>query len=190
MPRTRTFIAVPLSQGIRDRLLSWRVQWGRQAQDVKWVEPDNLHVTLIFLGEVDNREVPQVCSLTEEAVALAELSAFSMKVKGVGCFPNVRRPRIIWAGVEQGAEELIRVHDALEATLETLGYRREERRFTPHITLGRTRSDGPLTQLGQWLTESAAAEAGEMTVQEIHVMGSELTRSGPQYTVLGRVPLA
>lgn len=189
MTRIRTFIAVPLSQGIRDRLQSIRIPVARQLQDVKWVEAENQHVTLVFLGEVDNREVPQVCSLAQDAVSLADVTAFSLRVKGIGCFPNIRRPRVIWAGIEQGADELIRVHDALEATLETMGYRREERRYTPHITLGRTKSDGPLSQLTNWLTESERVDVGEMIVDEIHIMGSELLRSGPHYTVLGRVPL-
>jgi 2'-5' RNA ligase len=82
-----------------------------------------------------------------------------------------------------------RIHAALEEPLTELGYRREERRYVPHVTLGRVKSDPPTDKLARGLHQYLGWKAGEMEVRELHVMSSELTRSGPLYTVLGRVPL-
>src|ERR1700681_3615489 len=100
MPRTRTFIGIELGKAIRDRLIGLQESLTASAAGVKWVEPDNLHVTLLFLGEVDDRELPGVCRAAQEAVA--DLPAFPLSIEGAGCFPNPRRPRVLWVGVVQG----------------------------------------------------------------------------------------
>jgi len=184
-PRTRTFIALELEKGIRDRLIALQESLAQAAEGVKWVEPENLHVTLLFLGEVDNRETPAVCRVVAECCAA--LSSFPMSIETVGCFGNPRRPRTIWTGVGTGAQEVCTLHDALEPPLLDLGcYRREDRKYTPHITLGRVRTDRPLDQLATALRQKAGWRGGEQTVREVLVMGSELTSDGPVYTVLGR----
>jgi len=185
MPRVRTFIAIDLGKPIRDRLVALQQALARAGTEVKWVEPENMHLTLLFLGEVDMLDVPKVC----EAVAdgSRQQPAFAVNVETAGCFPNPRRPRILWAGVGQGVLEVCALHDLLEAPLLALGcYRREERKYTPHITLGRVRSEGPTDKLSSALAKQAAWQGGETLVREVHVMGSELTADGPVYTVLGR----
>jgi 2'-5' RNA ligase len=188
MPRIRTFIAVDVGKENRDRIVSLQESLARSGTEVKWVEPENLHVTLLFLGEVDAREVPRVCQIVQEGVAARP--AFSMTVGGVRSFGNPRRPRTVWVGITEGAEQLVAIHDALEPPLEELGYRREERRFTPHITMGRVRSDRGADALAAALAKRADWAAGDVTVDEILVMGSELTSDGPVYTVLSRAKLA
>jgi RNA 2',3'-cyclic 3'-phosphodiesterase len=189
MPRTRTFIAVELSEDVREQLLALQKSLDAAKADVKWVEPENLHVTLLFLGEVDDRELPAVCRAVQEAIA--ELPAFTLSVQGVGCFPNPRRPRVVWAGIGQGLQETVAVHDAIEGPLLDLGcYRREERKYTPHITLGRRRSEGPADTLGRELARHQGWSAGESSVEAIHVMASELSSHGPHYTTLSRAKLA
>jgi RNA 2',3'-cyclic 3'-phosphodiesterase len=186
--RIRTFLAVDLSKAIRDRAVALQTRLARAGTEVKWVEPENLHVTLLFLGEVDDREIVQVCRLAKQRTA--EQPSFPMSLESVGCFPNARRPRIIWMGVGEGAQPLCAVHDALELSLSELGYRREERRFKPHATLGRVKSDRPTDKLSHALLAEAAWKGGETVVGEILIMGSELTPHGPVYTVLGRAGLA
>lgn len=189
MARLRTFIALDLSSAIRDRLVSLQEKLAGGGAKVKWVEPENLHITLLFLGEVDQRAVVDICRAVSEAAS--GVQAFSLTMEGAGAFPNVRRPRIVWAGVGAGAAEVCALHDALEKPLLELGcYRREERKFTPHVTLGRIRNEqgspsleGPLRKLEKW-------KGGETTIQEVHVMSSELTREGPVYTVLSRARLS
>jgi len=188
MARLRTFIAVDLGQAIRDRCIAMQENLARLGASAKWVEPDNLHVTLLFLGEVDERDVPAVC--TAVGTVCAEHDAFTLSVEKVGCFGSPRRPRTFWVGVGEGATELIALHDALEPPLLDLGcYRREERQFTPHITLGRAKGGDAGESLVAGLRKYATWSAGEVEVREIQVMSSELTRDGPIYGVLSRARL-
>ena len=123
---------------------------------MKWVEVENLHVTLLFLGEVDERELPPLCRAV--SVVCGRHDRFDLSVETVGCFPNPRRPRVVWAGVGMGGPELVALHDALEPPLLELGcYRREERQYTPHITLGRVKSDRSRRRAGR-----GAGEEGEL----------------------------
>src|SRR5207245_1299778 len=124
--RLRTFIAVGLDKPVRDRTLSLQEVLGKTGADVKWVEPENVHLTLLFLGEVGDRDLPSVCRVVAETCA--NQPPFAMSVEGAGCFPNPRRPRTLWIGVGAGTQELVALHDALEPPLLDLGcYRREGR---------------------------------------------------------------
>jgi 2'-5' RNA ligase len=189
MSRVRTFIAIDPGQPIRDRLVSLQQNLARSGTEVKWVESENLHVTLLFLGEVDMLDSPKVCAaVTGSAI---QEPAFAMSIESAGCFPHPRRPRILWAGVGQGTQRICALHDNLETPLLALGcYRREERKYTPHITLGRVRSAGPTERLAVALAGQVGWKGGETVVREVLVMGSELTPSGPVYTVLSRAKLA
>jgi 2'-5' RNA ligase len=189
MSRVRTFIAIDPGKAIRDRTVGLQETLARAGAQVKWVEPDNLHVTLLFLGEVDMVDVPALCQAVEDAVQ--QHPAFPLTIEMVGCFPNSRRPRILWVGVGEGVQEVVALHDALEPPLLELGcYRREERQYTPHITLGRVRSERPADNLGAALARHAGWKGGATTVHEIHIMSSELTPQGPVYTVLSRAKLS
>src|SRR5437899_12071622 len=115
MKRTRTFIALDPGKAIRDRLVSLQENLGKAGADVKWVEPDNLHLTLLFLGEVDAREVPAVCAAVDEVCRA--VPPFAMTLAGAGAFPTPRRPRTLIVHVTQGAEQLKALHDALERPL-------------------------------------------------------------------------
>lgn len=188
MARIRTFIAVDVGEAVRQRAVALQQKLATNTNDVKWVEPDNIHVTLLFLGEVDDRALPSVCRAV--ATCCQEQAAFSMEIEGVGCFPNARRPRILWVGVGEGTQELIALHDALEAPLLDLGcYRREERKYTPHLTLGRVKSERPSDDLGLAMAKQSTWKGGTVAVDEVLVMSSELRSSGPVYAVLSRAGL-
>src|SRR5262249_24294202 len=130
MSRLRTFLAVPLAEETRWRLVELQRCFGLSGSEVKWVEPENLHVTLVFLGDVSAEEIPGVCRAAQDAVA--ELPPFMLTIQDVGCFPHTRRPRILWAGVATGAEALTRLYEQLTLYLEVLGFRRDERAYAPH----------------------------------------------------------
>jgi 2'-5' RNA ligase len=188
MSRIRTFIGIDVGKPIRDRLVNLQETLSRAGAEVKWVEPENLHVTLLFLGEVDEREVPAVCSVVGESVA--QHQPFAMSIETAGCFPNPRRPRVLWVGVGEGAQDVCALHDSLETPLLDLGcYRREDRKYTPHVTLGRVKSDRPADKLAVALAKNAAWKGGDSTVHEVHVMSSQLGSKGPVYTVLSRAKL-
>jgi 2'-5' RNA ligase len=188
MPRVRTFIALDPGPAIRDRMEALQESLARTGAEVKWVERQNLHVTLLFLGEVDNRDLLPVCRAVE-AVAQGR-QAIEVSVEGTGCFPNMRRPHVLWIGVGKGLQEVCALHDALEKPLLELGcYRREERHFTPHVTLGRIRSERPVEPLTAALMKEKDYAAGATVIGEVQVMSSELSPKGPVYTVMSRAKL-
>jgi 2'-5' RNA ligase len=188
MSRLRTFIAVGIDKTIRDRAEALQQALGRSGVEVKWVEPGNLHVTLLFLGEVEDRSVPDVCRVVAECAA--EHEPFEMSIEAAGAFPTIRRPRTLWVGVGAGQQELVALHDELEPPLLDLGcYRREERQYTPHLTLGRVRSERGSEPLATALTRHAGWQCGQLRVREVLVMSSELRAEGPEYTVLSRAKL-
>jgi 2'-5' RNA ligase len=188
MARIRTFLAINLGGKIRDQLASLQEQLAIEAPDVKWVEPKNLHITLLFLGEVDARETIDICRAAQKAVA--EMPSFSVSVEGANCFGSPRRPRTLWVGVGAGLEEVVAVHDAIEAPLLDLGcYRREARAYTPHVTIGRVTGEQLNDNLAKALASHKTWSAGETQVREVQIMSSELTRDGPTYTVMGRAKL-
>lgn len=188
MARIRTFIAVDVGDTIRASAVGLQRRLERTAAGVKWVEADNLHITLLFLGEVDELEVLRVC---RAVAAVAQTTApFTLVVEGLGAFPHTRRPKILWVGVKDGTEELRHLHEALEAPLLAMGaYRREERAYTPHLTLGRLSDEDRADRWAPVFTKHADWQAGETTVSEVLVMSSELRREGPVYTVLSRTQL-
>ncbi len=189
MPRIRTFIALDPGKAVRDRMVILQEKLKQSVSDVKWVEPSNLHLTLLFLGDVDQRDLASVCRIVSDQTS--QTPQFPMTVETAGCFPNLRRPRVLWVGVGEGAQEICTLHDAIEQPLLDLGcYRREDRKFTPHITLGRVKRDVRMDDLSAALAKRADWKAGETTVKELVVMSSELTPDGPIYTVLSRAKLA
>ncbi len=187
MARIRTFIAVAIDKAIRDRAIALQESLGRAGADVKWVEPENMHVTLLFLGEVEDRTVPAVCRVVADVAA--GLAPFDIRVEGAGCFPSPRRPRTLWVGIGEGVQELVALHDALELPLLDLGcYRREERKYTPHLTLGRVKGETGAQELMTALARRTDWQGGQVRVSEVLVMSSDfgLRPGGPTYTVLGR----
>jgi 2'-5' RNA ligase len=188
MARLRTFIAVDVGKSIRDRCVALQETLARSGAEIKWVEPENIHVSLLFLGEVNEREIHDLCVAVGDCCA--EVEAFQMSVETVGCFPNPRRPRVVWAGIGAGKHELVALHDALEGPLLELGcYRREERSYTPHVTLGRVKADSAPDRLGTAIARQSGWQGGVVDVREVHVLSSELRPSGPLYTVLSRAKL-
>jgi len=188
MATLRMFTAVDATAAIRKRACQLIERLQSTPAKVKWVGAAELHWTLKFLGEVQTQEIPRVCDAV--SVAVAELSSFEVEALGADAFPTAQRPRTLWLGVSRGEDEFVALHDRIESALAPLGYREEQRRFRPHMTLGRVRhSPYGIAELGRLVTEHATFAAGEMTVSEVVVFSSRLERQGPVYEVLGRAPL-
>lgn len=158
----------------------------RSQADVKWVEEENFHLTLKFLGEVDPGRLGEVAGALRSAVR--EVPAFRFQATGTGAFPSPRRARVIWVGVGEGTSQLRHLAARVDAELARLGFPPEERPFTPHLTLGRVRSPRGLDELAR-LLEGARFPALEVTVDGIVLFQSVLGRAGPLYTALNRFPL-
>ena len=189
MSKTRTFIAVPANDEVYAQALATIDSLRLLTDNVRWVAPDNLHWTLQFLGEVDNNEIYEVCR--EVRHAAADCEPFQLSALSVSAFPSITKPRTIWLGAGKGGDALCELQDRTEDRMAKLGFRPERRRFTPHLTIGRVQqgSHGGAA-LSEQLSELADFDGGKMDVDEVIVYGSELTREGPNYHVLGRASLA
>jgi RNA 2',3'-cyclic 3'-phosphodiesterase len=186
--KVRTFVAVELSPEVIAQTLELLRDWQKIDAPVRWVDGQQLHLTLAFLGDVDTLDLPDVCKAVTQAVE--PLPPFEWHAEGVGAFPNLERPRTIWLGAGEGADELITLHEAIERGLSQLGFRGEGRRFKPHVTLGRVRSaDENLGLLVQRIREQESLFAGVCDVTEVTIFSSELERRGPVYEPLAVVPL-
>lgn len=188
MARTRTFIGVEVGTDVRTGAAALQRALAETGAGVNWVPVGNLHVTLLFLGEVDDRELHAVSRAMADAVVGEP--PFAVRVQGVGAFPNLRRPKTVWAGIADGSAELVRLHGLLEPPLFDLGaYRREDRPYSPHLTLGRVKSEADGQALAPSLVKHAGWAGGRTTVGEVVLFASELRREEPVYTVLARGPL-
>jgi 2'-5' RNA ligase len=188
--RIRTFIAVDTDAAIRKAAQGLIDQLRQSGADVRWVEPEKLHLTVKFLGDVKADEIAEVCGAVEKAVA--DVTPFPLELRGAGAFPNVHRPQTIWLGAGEGDDRMAEVAERIDTVLEPFRFRRETRRYRTHLTLGRLRREGGgagLAELGRLLEQLADYEAGRMPVEELVVFSSELTRSGPIYEAMGRAAL-
>jgi len=166
----RLFYAVDVEAGERLRSLLREL---RPIPGAKVVSPDSLHITLRFLGEQDEAIIPRLCDALE--AAMEGEAPFSMALRSLGCFPGERRPRVIWAGVEDGGA-LSRIAQRLEERLQGLGVPGEDRPFRPHLTLARLKRPDPalMESLSCWQGE----ELGAMTVSELRLKSSVLSPQG------------
>ena len=183
----RTFIAVELDDAIRSRLAEAQQQLRPVAgASVKWVKPELIHLTLKFLGEIDEGQVADVAEAM--ALAAAGAGAFELSVAGLGAFPPRGAPRVVWAGVEPHPA-LTALVERLEEGLEILGFARERRPYSPHLTLGRVKDPRGASALRGRLEAGAAMSFGARRVDDLVLMQSVLTTAGPTYTPLRRQPL-
>ncbi|MEN6451611.1 MAG: RNA 2',3'-cyclic phosphodiesterase [Thermoguttaceae bacterium] len=184
----RTFVAVEITPAIRARTGELIAALAGTPADVKWVEPHNLHLTVKFLGEVHDRDILDVCRAVKRGTA--GLEPFPLELRGAGAFPAAARPRTVWLGAGEGADQMVVLHDRIEANLAELGYREEHRRFQTHLTLGRVRGAGAsIVDLGRLIQQQADFAAGQMTVDKVTIFSSTLTREGPIYDVVGTATL-
>jgi RNA 2',3'-cyclic 3'-phosphodiesterase len=188
MARSRLFLAVSLATKVVGKAAALQLALGKTQANVNWVSRESLHLTLVFLGEVDDREQHAICKAAAKAVE--DESPVMLRVSGVGAFPSLRRPKVIWAGITEGAEELIRIQKKMADALVAIGcYRHEDRPYVPHLTLGRAKDEEAGNLLIELLEEKQEWDGGETLVSEVGLYCSELRRCGPEYTLLGRIQL-
>ena len=183
----RTFISVELPQEIHDTLKQLQDVLKVPMPDVRWTKSSNIHLTLKFLGDVEVSRIDTI------SVALADIarqfSSFTMNLAGIGAFPNSRKPRIVWVGIEKGANELVSMAKQIEDAMKKLGFPREKRSFRPHLTVGRIRHLEHPTIMTKALEKSAVGGLGDFTVQQVSLIKSQLDPAGSIYTTLSEAPL-
>ena len=186
-PAIRAFVAANLDPGLRDRIARVQERLRESRADVAWVRRENLHLTLKFLGEVEEAALGTVGDAIRQVAA--RHAPFRLVFSGLGAFPQPRTARVVWVGVGEGAGALAELYAEMEARLEPLGFQREARPFTSHLTLGRVRGPGRREQLAAAVTSMAPDAVGEMLLDRIDLMRSELRPEGARYSVLRTFPL-
>jgi 2'-5' RNA ligase len=192
METIRAFIAVPLPGSLLERLAALQRKLERQVPDrsVRWVRVEGIHLTLKFLGDTPTEKLPDIKQALA-AVARHVLSC-SFTVGELGCFPNLRRPRVVWVGVQEPTGRLAALQDAVEEVMTPFGYPPEGRGFTPHLTLGRvhrraSRSD--VTQVGEVVANTTVGALAEVSVGRFALIRSVLKPTGAEYTELAEFSL-
>lgn len=179
----RLFIAVELAEAIRERLSAAQERLRRCPCGVKWVKPELMHLTLKFLGEVEEAAIAGIGAAI--AAAAQGVSPFDLTVAGLGAFPERGAPRVLWAGIQDNGS-LALLNRRLEEGLAPLGFPPEGRPFSPHLTIGRVKEPRGAGALRGVLDRERAAEFGSCRVEEIILMLSVLSPAGPTYTPLRR----
>lgn len=183
----RTFLAIELPVTVRNRIGEVQKDLKSLNADVRWVNPENIHLTLKFFGNIEKGTVgPIIESIDEPARATPP---FFIKVHGVGAFPSSKNPRVIWMGLREGKEVLISFQRWLEKEIEKIGFRPEDRPFHPHLTLGRTRGSLGREGLVERLERLKEEVFGDFHVEKVILFKSDLRPTGPIYTPLKEVRL-
>lgn len=178
----RLFVACHLPDDIKASLGRVRRITGQERQ-LRWVAPENLHITLKFLGETPSAKIMSVMRALKGASEKVE--PFTLQVRGTGGFPSLASARVLWAGISQGADQIQELSSRVESALVPLGFERESRGFSPHVTLARARQE-PVRGLDRALKGIVQEVFGEYQVLEFCLVESHLSPSGPQYKTLER----
>ena len=187
----RLFIALELSPALRDAIVQQTATL-RSALGpglLRWVRPENLHLTLKFLGEVTPKLADPLLQLLHEAAE--HCPPFEATAGGLGCFPNERQPRVVWIGL-QVPEDLISLWKDIEVGTARLGFPPEERAFSPHLTIARVQpraSQADLRSVGAAVQQRSLGRVGSCRIEAIHLLRSDLQPGGPIYTAMGSAGL-
>jgi len=183
----RSFLAIEIPRIILKKIEEVQEDLKLSQADVRWVNPEKIHLTLKFFGNIDESKIESIVKSIERPIRTT--SPFSLKVRGVGAFPHLKNPRVIWVGLVDEKEVSAYFQKQLEEELEKIGFEREERAFHPHLTLGRMKSSKGRSELAGRMERHKEEEFGDFQVERIILFKSDLRPSGPIYTPLREVKL-
>ena len=184
----RSFLAFELPLEIQEIVAQVSGELRKSPLDVRWVKPQNIHLTVVFLGNIREDEIPTLGD-TAEKVCLS-FDPFSVSLNGVGCFPNRRKPRVLWLGLDGDIERMGSLRDGLQESLRPFGIKQEKRTFRPHLTLGRFRKVGRgLNHLEALFARHESLISPACPLNELILFKSDLKPSGAVYTKLAAFPL-
>ncbi len=187
----RSFIAIELPDEGRKGLARLRSELERdEHRFVKWVDPDGIHLTLKFLGNIPFKRVAEITAAMEEAAQ--GISPFHLEISGLGVFPSLKQVRVFWVGIGGEVERLSRLQKNIDSALAALGFAREERPFVPHLTLARIRqgaSPSERRSFGELVDSAIFEDKYHIEVEAVSLMKSQLTPAGAVYTRLSVVGL-
>jgi 2'-5' RNA ligase len=181
----RCFIAIDIPEDVKAEIAGLQRSLKQYGARISWARSESIHLTLKFLGDVEPGSIPDVIGALEAAVSSS--TAFTVCAEGVGCFPNSRRPRVMWVGLD-GGDSLRAVQGAVESAMKPLGFDKEKRKFNPHLTLGRVKSPQGIDDVVRRM-EQLGFPKREFPASEIRLMQSDLQPAGAVYSVIHAISL-
>jgi 2'-5' RNA ligase len=185
MALIRTFIAIKIPEDIRNQIVKLQSGLRGVGGKISWVKPENIHLTLKFLGETDENLIENISEKLEQVVL--SFNQFEVSVKGVGAFPNFRRAKVFWVGTKADSNILGELAQKIDREMNEFGYMLERRQFSAHLTIGRVRDNRGIEQVINKLQQVENFTLGKFLVKEVLFIKSELTRQGPIYTLLKKI---
>ena len=183
----RAFIAITIDDQIIRKISAAVAELRRALPEVRWVAPENIHLTLKFLGDIEADQVDVIANAMEPALKV--FPRFTISAKGLGVFPALRRPRVLWVGIE--GSHLVKLAAKVESALEPIGFLREARSFQPHLTIGRWRRfDGPAKNLLEELERWKTHDYGASQVEKVTLFQSVLQADGALHQPLRVIAIA
>jgi len=183
----RSFLAIELPKPILRKIEEVQGDLKSAHADVRWVNPEKIHLTLKFFGNIEESRIDPIFKSIEEPIR--NTPPFSLKMRGVGAFPKMNNPRVIWMGLVEGREVLISFQKQIEGQLEKIGFLSEDRPFHPHLTLGRMKSSLGKRELVEKIEKHREKEFGDFQVDRVVLFKSDLRPTGPIYTSLRELGL-
>ncbi|MFB6300196.1 MAG: RNA 2',3'-cyclic phosphodiesterase [Halobacteriales archaeon] len=183
----RAFVSVDLPSSFADPIAAIQAELD-DAAGLNFIDPEQAHLTLKFLGDIDEDRLPEIESALEAAVDETGVDPFEATVGGVGAFPSEDYIRVVWLGFTDGGAELTRLHEAIEERMVDLGFDAEAHEFTPHVTLARMEHAGGKERVQEFLRERSP-DVGSFTVKEVRLKESTLKRDGPVYSTVTAIDL-
>ena len=175
----RSFIAINLPETVREHIGDFIRNLKSAGGNVKWVRSGNIHITLKFLGELEEHKIENIQDVIKRIAS--NNKPFQVSLEGKGGFPNLSHPRILWIGIQTGYEALKQIAEDMESSLEPLGFLKEKRSFSPHVTVGRVRSVSDIRSLTERMQKMEFKKTF-FKVDQIELIKSDLTPRGPIYT--------
>ncbi|MFC1878158.1 RNA 2',3'-cyclic phosphodiesterase [Thermodesulfobacteriota bacterium] len=182
----RAFVAIELPEKIKRDIRKLQHDLMSYRFDIRWVKPRNMHLTLKFLGDVDPVHVEAIGNVLAEIVG--QTPVFELLPRGMGVFPNIRQPRILWTGIAGQMDALRYLHRSVENALDPLGFTAEKRLFKGHLTIGRNKKRIDPKRLADALRTHQRFESDPFAVERLVLFKSELLPGGPNYTKLYEMP--
>ena len=175
----RTFLAIEIEPYIKNRIEeSQEIISDSESSNIKFVEVENIHLTLKFFGEIDEDKLEQIIDIINQSIKNKE--AYTLKVVNIGAFPNIYNPRVIWTGIKDKNNTTVKLIEELDKKFNKIGFKKEKN-YVPHITIGRVKNISDKEKLSQTLKDLNKKYHGKMEVKKICLKSSTLTPSGPIY---------
>ena len=185
----RSFLAFELPLEIEAIVTRVSDELKQSSLDAKWVEPGNIHLTVVFMGDIEPDKIPTIRE--EVGKVCLTYGAFDISLKGLGCFPHIRKPRVIWVGLDGNLERMSLFRDTLQERLVPFGIKEEKRSFKPHLTLGRFRKPRRMdSEEIELFSRYGDVTSPVCSLKELVLFRSELKPGGARYTQLGVWPLS